>query len=194
MKNILFIITHIGSGAEYFNSILNENERIHIYEEIINFDHPSVIDSILSQPHKTNNNAAVYGTVNYFNKDFSCKSLLKFSKFIYVVREPTECFNIFYKNEKNYNLGVLRYYTFRLRRIYEMATKTPGAILINYQSLINKKDLTPVKEYLYLKEDLHYSSDAEEIEVNTPLEYRRYCQDVFEKYLYKLKNLDLKII
>lgn len=193
MKNSLFIVTHIGSGSDYFCSILNENERIQIFNEILSFDHPSSLDKLFSNPHKVSTTAAIYGTVNYFNKDFSCKSIYPFSKFIYLIREPIITLqNI--SNYEKYHLGAFRYYSFRLRRMYEMARNTPGAILVNYQSLVDKKDLKPIETYLYLKNKLKYTEFVENIPDKPIKEYKKLGQEVFEKYFYKFRNLDLEII
>ncbi len=193
MKNSLFVVTHIGSGANYFCSILNRNERIQIFNEILSFDHPSSLDKLFLNPHKISTTAAIYGAINYFNKDFSCKSLYSFCKFIYLIREPIVTLQNIMNYEK-YHLGAFRYYSFRLRRMYEMARNTPGAILVNYQSLIDKKDLKPIEDYLYLKDKLNYIEFKENIPNKPIKEYKKLGQEVFEKYLYKFKNLDLKII
>ena len=194
MKKPLIIVSHLGSGGDYFCSILNENERIQIFSESISFDHPSLLSNLFSKKHKKLDESAIYGFLNIYNKDFSCKSLFDCCKFIYLIREPSDSFDLIYENNK-YPLGIFNYYCFRLRRIYEMARNTPGAVLINYQSLADKKDLSVIKKYLFLKEDLKYLDFSEEIkESKKTLDFKKKSQDIFEKYLFKFKKLDLNVI
>lgn len=90
---------------------------------------------------------------------------------------------------------LLRYYCFRLRRIYEMAAHTPNAIVVNYQSLVDKKELSPIDEYLLLKNNLYYKWDSFSFpEMKIPKEPLKYCQQAYERYLFKLKNLNIKMI
>ena len=48
-----------------------------------------------------------------------------------------------------------RYYCFRLRRLYEMAKKTPGAIFLTWDDIKSKKKLELVENYLNIKEKIN---------------------------------------
>lgn len=195
MKNILLLTTHIGSGMEYLISILNENLRIQISNELLSFDHPSALDRLTSHAHKMNDSSAIYGAVILHNKDFSCKELYKFCKFIYVISEPTNCFKCTLNPKKDNANLISNHYCYRLRRIYEMAAHTPNAIVVDYQSLVDKKSLNAINEYLLLKDTLYYRWDTKEFpDIKIPKEPLQYCKDTYERYLYKLKNLNIKMI
>jgi hypothetical protein len=195
MKNILFIVTHVGAGMEYLVSILNENDRVQIYNDFLTFDHPVVLDQLTTKNHKMNNNSAVFGTVVIHNKDFCCKELYKFCKFIYLINEPTNYFKITLNDKKDNAEIISRHYCFRLRRIYEMAAHTPNAVVVDYRSLSEKKSLEPIDEYLLLRNNLYYNGDSKEFpEVKIPKEPLKHCQEAYERYLFKLKNLNIKMI
>ena len=70
-------------------------------------------------------------TLNY---QLASPALYNLCKFIYVLRGAT---SIEYIVDKGYSEEcAFNYYTFRLRRIYELATKAPG-LLLTWENLIS---------------------------------------------------------
>jgi len=97
-------------------------------------------------------------------------------------------------NKEEYSeLTACRYYCFRLRRIYEMARSTPGAILLTYDDLSSRKGLDLIQEYLNLAQPLVSQKLLEPKEEDFSSFLMNTAQDCYEKYLYHLKQLDLKI-
>jgi hypothetical protein len=80
------------------------------------------------------------------------------------------------------------YYSFRLRRICEMAARTPGAVLVE-QSRCGEA-LGLVESYLGLKPPLavpEFPPDAADV----PLAWRKKADACYERHLYFLKSLPL---
>jgi hypothetical protein len=198
MKNVLFVISHLFSGSTDLLAVLNEHDRIHINDNTrIPYEHPSVLDNLFSLGHKLDNSAAIYGDHLLFNTDFNCTAFYDFSKFIYVVRHAKPTLNEIKNQRKEYSdLSANRYYCFRLRRIYEMARRTPGAVLLTGDNLRDKKGAELVTDYLNLTKPVDFSNllYINYIEENVASPIVEDAQDCYEKYLYNLRQLDLRKI
>jgi hypothetical protein len=176
-------------------TILNDNERIDLTDHLLSYDHPSSLNYLFSLNHKLDNAAAIYGGQILFNKDFSCKAFYDFAKFIYVVRPAKQTLNEIKIGKKEYSeLSACRYYCFRLRRIYEMARSTPGAILLTRDDILSQKGLDLIQDMLGLKQVLVPQDIPERQVDNFSSQLVDKAQDCYEKYLYHLKQLDLKTI
>ena len=194
MHNILLVASHLFSGSDTLLKILNENKRIDLTENLLSYDHPSTLEHLFDNGHKLDNTSAIYGGQIIFNKDFSCKAFYSFTKFIYLIRPAKPTLWEIKTNKEEYSeLTACRYYCFRLRRIYEMARSTPGAILLTYDDLSSRKGLDLIQEYLNLAQPLVSQKLLEPKEEDFSSFLMNTAQDCYEKYLYHLKQLDLKI-
>jgi len=169
--------------------ILNENPRLDLQSSNLVYDHPLVLEHLFSQGHKSDNAAAIYGDRILFNKNFSCKAFYEFSKFIYVVRSPKSVLNEMIKLENFQETNALRYYQFRLRRIYEMCRSTPGAVYLTWDDLQKEESLPLVAQYLKLKEPLRFEPYPQFTDsASSAMEE---AQDSYERHLFQIKQLDL---
>ena len=76
MKRIVFVVSHVGAGAEIFiTQVLNENPRLDILTHGRVYEHPSDLDALFLHPHKLTNTAAIYGDLLLHNVNFSCSNL-----------------------------------------------------------------------------------------------------------------------
>jgi len=194
MRNILFVASHLYSGSDSLIRDLNENERILIHNLQLSYEHPTNMEYIFSLGHKLNNSAAIYGDHLLFNKDFSSKSFYEFSKFIYVIRPAKPVLNeIFFHEKSMTELCVLRHYSFRLRRLYEMAKHTPGSIFLTCDQFESANEL--IADYLQLKEPLNISKFVP-TDIHDKMSHKivKQAQDCYERYLFDFKNLNLKRI
>lgn len=189
MNTVLFVVSHFGSGSDSLVSALNANPRVQFWDMQITYSHPLDLSFLLGQEHKLKNSAAIYADHLLINPIFSCKPLYKLCNFIYVVRDAKSSLNCMTQRTGKH---AAMYYRYRLRRICEMAKRTPGAVLLTYDELQSGKGLDLIEEYLQLKTPLSKpqpsSIENDDFDVKTCNE----CQDIYERYLYYLKQLNLK--
>lgn len=194
--NIVFVVSHLGSGSSGLVTILNENPRIDISNKNLSYEHPSVLEYLFSLGHKLDNTAAIYGDQILFNKDLGCRAFYDFSKFIYVIRPPKFTLNelVYQRNEYDESTAE-NYYAFRLRRMYEMARDTPGAVFLTWDDLRQGRGLNLIEEYLNLKTPLvslpELFQDLTTSKVVAADVLKR-TEDCYEKYLYYFRNLNLQ--
>jgi phytoene dehydrogenase-like protein len=191
MHNILFVVSHLYSGANHLIQTLNEHPRIEIQNLNLSYDHPSVLEYLFSQGHKLDNAAAIYGDRIYLNKDFSCKAFYGFSKFIYVVRPPKSTLNEMVRRENFDEKAALRYYQYRLRRMYEMARNTPKAVYLTWDDLQKAESLEIIEEYLRLKTPLEFKPYPVFEPEGVATDIVEEAQDTYERHLYQIKQLNL---
>lgn len=189
MKNILFIVSHLGSGYENLIHSLNKNERIDIKFLQLSYTHPEILDYLYGDGHKLDNSASFYGDLIIFNKNFSCKAFYKFSKFIYFINSPQKTLNKICLYNKLNEKEAFRYYSFRLRRIYEMACCTKGSIITTHDDLANSKNFNLIENYLNMKGNFSYYFKEEEIENRISSSLMKLANDCYEKYLFLFKKL-----
>lgn len=133
-------MTHLGSGYEDLTEILLQHPRIDVYQTNFSYDHPDKFTSLLRNSHRANNAASIYLDTLLYNHNFSCKSLGS-QEFIYFVRDPSSL-GIILEKHPEYNLSTaIRYYCYRLRKLYEFTRHFPGLVL-------RHSDLGNFKEYL----------------------------------------------
>lgn len=192
MKNVVFIVSHLHSGSNSLIQTLNENPRVHIQNTKLAYNHPDVLRNLFSLGHKLDDSSAVFGDHILFNTDFSSNVFYDYAKFIYVVRDGRSTLeNILSDERLNYDLDkAVLYYSFRLRRMYEMATRTPKSIFLNYKQMYEEDNLKAIESYLDLKEPLK-GREVEFADFKLSRSQTDRCQEVFEKYLFKFKNLNL---
>lgn len=190
MKNILFVVSHLGSGYENLINSLNKNERIDIKFSQLSYTHPEILDYLYDEGHKLDNSASFYGDLVLFNKNFSCKAFYKFAKFIYFINSPHQTLNRICLLNKLGEKEAFRYYSFRLRRIYEMAYCTKNAIITTHNDLVDCKNFELIENYLNMKGKFSYHFNEEEIENKISSSLMKQANDCYERYLFLFKKIN----
>lgn len=192
MKKVAFIVSHLGSGSAELLDILNRNPRVLIQNQNAEYAHPTDLEWLYNSGHKMDSAAAVYGDHLVTNVSFYCRPLYKECFFIYVVRSARPSLHEIISQYGHKPKNALLYYTFRLRRICEMARQTPGAVLLTWEDVANGKGLPLVEEYLGLKEPLKINELKENEQNFIDLSIISDAQESYERHLYYLKQLDLR--
>lgn len=165
---------------------LDANPRVQMVASPTPLSHPEHIAALCSEPHKMGrSSAAIYGTQVLFNPQVQSKVFYPFCRFVYVVRGAASLGCVGYRPAES-----LRYYCFRLRRILEMASCTPGAVLLTWDDLRAGRGLDLVGSYLGLKEPLALPL-AEAACPEVPPDVEAKAADRYEYYLYRLRRLPL---
>lgn len=193
MKNVLFVVSHLHSGSFSLCNVLNNNPRVSVWSTDILYNHPSDLDSLLEQKHKNLTSAAVYADHLLYNPRLSSSCFYDFSKFIYMIRPAKPTMNMLVSSRK-YDLHTAkRYYSFRLRRICEMARNTPGAVLTTWNGLRSGEASPLIREYLDLKTPLTkvaLRGETSEVLDDSDIKDMEEC---YERHLYFLKHQDLRL-
>jgi hypothetical protein len=200
MKKILFVCSHLYSGSSALFEMLNQHPKIQGYNIApLNFyTNPLNLLSLTEQDHKLNNRSAIYMDHLLFNHHLSTKAAYQECEFVYVVREPRAVLNFLVRNEKLKPIFALRYYTYRLRRLCEMAKRTPGAVLLTWDDLVANRGMSFIEEYLGLKQKIQWDNNVishlnESFLKNlVSLEMVSEAEIAYQQYLYYLKNQNIR--
>jgi hypothetical protein len=198
MKKILFVCSHFYSGSASLCESLNQHPKIQQYQlsNINPYSCPTDLLLLTEQYHKCNNRSAIYMEELNKNIDLTTKAAYKKCKFIYVIREPKPVLNFLIGNDKMKPSFATRYYLFRLRRLCEMAKRTPNAILLTWEDLITGRCNSWIENYLSLKQLMQpFDLDRFKKSFSTDLaglDLISEAENGYEKYLYFLKKQNLQ--
>jgi hypothetical protein len=200
MKKVIFICSHLFSGSNQLYAAMQQNPRIQGYKSknLNNYESSMNIINLMSCRHKANNNSAIFMDEINFNYQISTKNVYSSCKFIYVLRSPEQCIPQIISNFGYRPLNAVRYYTFRLRRICEMARNTPGAVLLTFDDLLNDRGADLINDYLELVKPIDFNPNNFAVYKNTVSDdllgsvLRSQACDKYERYLYFLKNQSLR--
>jgi hypothetical protein len=196
MKRPVFLATHMGSGSTDLMHVMVANPRVQCYRTNRVYGSVADLELTTDRPHKCPTRAAVYIDEVVYNHHIQDRRILDVCKFVYVVREPLPSLNEVVASRILQPGPALRYYCFRLRRLCEMARRTPGAVLLTWDDVATGRGYPVLEDYLHLKEPLRprpvlfgpgnrsrgpYSAN----EVQS-------AEKAFEKYLAYLRRLDLR--
>jgi hypothetical protein len=156
MYKILFIVSHLGSGSDVLCNILDKNSRIKWFHPNVVYDHPFKLETLTGNLHKLRDSSAIWMDHLLQNYYLTNKSVYKFVKFIFVLRDAKSSLNAIVKNKEDAD-SMFRYYVYRLRRICEMAKLTNG-LCLTWNSLSEGRGLHVIKDYLSLRDDLKLES------------------------------------
>lgn len=160
MSKAVFITSHLFSGSHALCEALDTNKRVSSFSSNAVYQHYDDFRFLVRRKHKANNTAATYLDELLYNHSFSWKPLYEYCKFIYVVREAKPTLNgiVTYHNLKHQ--AALRYYSYRLRRLCEMARNTPNSLLITWDDITSGKCIDPISDFLNLKSNFKINLDS----------------------------------
>jgi hypothetical protein len=188
LKNF-FIATHLCSGFDWLIESLNNVRGVKAYNTKRSYSHPEDLMNLFSKKSKSN----LIGDTLLYNNALSSKSFLSFSKFIYVLRDMSAIGLMLDDDKLPYNEETAtRYYCFRLRRLYDMASNTSGAVFLTWEQIRDGKWPELVQEYLELESTPRPIDKLDEIPRPVSREVKNEAEECYEKYLYKFKNLNLR--
>ena len=185
MKRVILIVSHLGAGSASLCYCLARNNMIQWVQDGLVFDDPVVsIESILSINHKYSMSGLYVNEVLY-NYQISHKKVYDACEVIYLVRDPKSSIRVLKPNDAAY---ALNYYIFRLRRIYEMAKETKGALFLTWEDLVGPKGMKCLSKKFNMPEMQfeEFKSERKLFELPKPLLAE--AQRAYELCLYRIKN------
>ena len=178
MKRILFINSHLGSGANELMSALSRNRRIQKFKGLAPFNHPDDLAKLTEKRHKCDNVASIYMHGLWNNSEWVRKPCREAGQFIHLIKEPRASLS----NVEGNPQDILNGYCYRLRGIYEMSLRTPDALVFD----MNKLDLDLIQEKLNLDEPIEFM--ATESYDTFPEDLCKIAEEAYERY-FKLLGL-----
>ena len=128
MKGVLFLASHLGSGSDHLFRTLASLPRIEGIRTGMSYDHYDKIESLVANPHKYNKSNAIWMDELLYNHSFTCKHLLPYLKFVFVLREPAG--SLAQMVAEGWSLEeASRYYRYRLVGLCEYAVRSRGLVL-----------------------------------------------------------------
>lgn len=194
MKRVVFIISHLASGSAQLVHWLNHSDRINIQTTFSSYDHPTDLLRLYNTPHKCKTPAAIYGDHLLHNISFQCKRLYDWCEFIYIMRGGRDTLQEVAISQPYTEQTSYRYYCFRIRRIYEMAKRSPRAAMITWNDLITGRAIPFLEQFLRLRQPLPRLTPDSEMFMNSPFreiapDLLSKSQDCFEYYRYRITQL-----
>lgn len=190
MKQVALVVSHVGSGSGAICDALGQNPRLAVFRTGQAYTHPDSLEALTAHPHKDDTAAAIWVDELLYNHSFGYKTLFGMCRFLYIVRESRPSLSEIAQGPVRRE--DVRYYTFRLRRIYEMARHTPGAVLLTFEDICKGRGSPLIESYLNLKTPLQPVVQPVTAERHIPAEMLREAQESFERYLYLLRRLPLQ--
>ena len=193
MKNMLFIVSHLGSGSNILFDWLDKNPKIQGNRIPMYYSNPIDLEAITSKPHKTDNTAAIYMDELLFNYSFACPQLYNTCKFIYFIREARPTLNKIVSTTTSLQIKytperACKYYKYRLRRMCEMSKRTPGAIFFTFDDLVAKRKLDLIEKYLNLKKPIVPTELTEQTIDVIDVDIINEAQESYDRHFYYLKS------
>lgn len=178
---LIFLTTHLGSGFSHVCEALNRHQNVRAEQTNKVYLHPTDIDCINNDRWR----GRTYIDTVLFNHHLANPAFLTTCEFVYLVEHPKYALNEIVKQGYSPN-GALDYYHFRLRRMYEMAYKTPGSAFFTTDDLETESGQEVLKKFLGLNNRPRISFSRGEPGAWTDAGYK--------KYLSKFGRLDLQML
>ena len=162
MNKLILLVSHVGANSSELCRAMSFNKKIHWVNQEIIYDYPIVTNL---PTHKYNDYSGIYINEILYNYQITHKGIYKTCQFIYLI---------------NKNFNNLDYYIFRLRRIYEMARETKGAIFLTWDDIMNGKGVKLIEDV--------YDINLSEIKKN--FNKNKMAEQAYELCLYRINKLN----
>src|SRR5581483_5279814 len=154
MKRIILVVSHLGAGGTSLCYSLAQSRTVEWVQDGIIYDDPiEAVESILVTKHKYSNIVGLYVNEVLYNYQISHKKIYETCEIVYLIREPRTSIRVMKPKDAEFALD---YYIFRLRRIYEMAKQTKGAVFLRWEDLVSKRGMTLLTNKFYLPDNTQF--------------------------------------
>lgn len=149
----IFVATHVGAGGSMLAEMISANRRIgrirrdntQVYTD------PIALDYAQRKTLETNPDARMFVDRIVFNHEFAHESFYDDCLFVFLVREPEATLN--HLVGLGYTpAAAARYYSYRLRRLCEMARRAKHKVVATWDELVSKEALPEIKRLIGMKE------------------------------------------
>ena len=186
MKRIILVTSHLGAGSSSLCYSLAQSRIIQWVQDGIIYDDPTATESLLASKHKYSNIVGLYVNEVIYNYQICHKKIYEACEFIYLIRNPRTAIKVAKPKDAVFALD---YYIFRLRRIYEMAKETKGAIFLTWEDLVNNKGIQMIVKRLNLPDNIEFKEiQSSKQLLGLPKPLLQQAEDAYELCLYRIRN------
>jgi len=204
MKNILFLMSHLG-GSNLFDTLCTSS-IIDGFRTEASYNHPSDLHLLTDNIHKNDNLASIYLDELVYNHSLTCRSICDACKFIYFIPDHW-VLNHLVASYGYSPTTALRYYSSRLQGLYDYMQRTPECVVVIGE--VDKDVRFELADWLELPEELGYNfvdiSETKDIGHKAyeglrefgnvvPNEIIAEAQQEFDKYVYSIRKLGLRVL
>ena len=192
MKRVLFLSSHPGVDTEPLAEAWQQHPRIQLANWPIVYTYPMDLMTLTNLPHKHTTNAAIYLVGLISNENLTGRLLYKLPCccFVYLIRRPLPTITRIVQQQLCDHKTAMDIYIIRVRRLYEMAVQTPGAVFLTWDNIKENKGLDLVQQYLHLKEPLlSCSQNLLEPDDYIPQSQVQEAEEFYERIVYRMKQI-----
>jgi len=146
-RNFALILSHPGSASGQLCDSLS-SDRFLLVPFPGTLDHPDKVQAVVGMPHRVQHAGAVYGVELLLNYQLTCRRLVEFSRSIYVLSDPRRAVPRLVESGLYDEESAVRLYTFRLRRLAELAKVSRRGLLVTEADLERPEGVGLVADFL----------------------------------------------
>lgn len=191
MKKVCFVVSHLGSGSASLVAAMNANPRCEIRESGARYEAPDSVRWLFKIGHKCRDAGAVYGDHLLFNSSLASKGLYGAFRFVFVMRPARHSLNEILGMGYGES-GASSYYRFRLRRMCEIARRSPGSVLLTWDDLAKESSLRIIEDYLGLSDPLGALRLPAERDETCSERTVEECQRAYDRYHQYMDSLQMR--
>lgn len=196
MKKLIIINSHLYSGSEILYNFLASHPLIQGIKQANNLNYYYSNFDILkvcSQNHKSKSKKSFF--IDEISHNYLLSTKLNYEKLFIIafVRRPKETIESIVRFRGIKPLFALRYYQYRLNRIYQISKIAKNFIFINSDSF-NESSSNKIKEFINFKEEFLIKKEIFNL-LNNNLqdnylskEHIAVAEEIYEKYHYLLTS------
>lgn len=177
MSELIFIISHLGSGS---NIIYQKLNKCPSFKRVKN----NILYKNSEEFCKLKLKKFTFFDHLLHDYQYSWKEGYNLAKFVYVICHPALAFQNSSEIISPNDWG--RYYCYRLRRICQMAKNTPNAILLNGVQVICGKKMQLLNDFL--KTNIYFENYLKPKQELLSIDNAKEIEESYERHLYFLKN------
>jgi hypothetical protein len=173
---------------------LSANRRVAVVRHrspYYQYDDPSKLEGVVTPVLTARPLARTFLHKADYNQTVSSPALYEAAGFLYVVREPAAA--LAHLMGRGYGEhGAVRYYTYRLRRLCEMARRTPAGLVVTFEAVATRRADEAIKRFVGVKELPSTYRPAVPPVLSEAVTARP--RAAYERYLTYLRQLPLSVV
>ena len=192
MAKHLFVATHAYSGGIDLLDSLTTHPKIFGYESKSVYTNALSLRTLqanISNRYQIKSIAPIFVDILTNNVQIQSESLYRNANFIYLIRQPL--YPLSQLLTKMNTKSALNHYCFRLRKLCEMAKKTPKSVFLTFENLFSDNCHTVIEKHLRVT-NIKILVNDNLPEIKIPKDILDRAQDSYERHLRYFRSLDLQ--
>lgn len=192
----IFLLTHLGSGASMLMDMLAGSRRVATIRQksmYYQYDDPAKLESIVRPALEVRPLARTFVHKLNYNHTLACPAFLWAVDVMLMVRGPEGTLDHLVGRRRYSEMAALRYYTYRLRRLCEIARRVPAAVVVTWDGLLSRRAFDGIKQFVGVREltSTYRDEPPERVVSDWAVDKARRAYD---RYLAYLRRLGLTVL